>query len=107
MGDHPLRKALGVLVAACRAEGDLAAAAAAATRYLDAARRLGGHEVPYFATCTAIDVALDRGELDVARDLLAELDEHAAARDSDTGTARCAGEAAERRRRHAELSDAP
>lgn len=68
LGDDSLLNALDVLVAACRAEGDLATAAVAATRGLDAARRLGGHDALYYATRTAVDVALDRGELDVARD---------------------------------------
>lgn len=96
LGDSSLRFALDVLVEVCRADGDLATAAAAATRWLDTAHRLGGHEALYHATQTAVDVALDRGELDVARDLLFELDEHAAALDRDTGTTRFTDEVAQR-----------
>lgn len=106
LGDEALRHALEALVEAYRDEGDFDAAAAAAARCLDIARRLGGHDPLFQAIRSAADVALDRGELDLARDLLAELDEHAAARDRDTGTTTCADKATQRRRRLAELDDA-
>ena len=40
----------------------------------------------------AVDVALDRSDLDAARPLLAELDGLAAAMDAATGLRRCADE---------------
>ena len=107
LGDEALRYALHALVVVYRAEGDLDAAAAAATRLLDAARRLGGHEALFYVIRSAADLALDRGELGLDRDLLTELDAHAAALDSDTGTTTCADQAARHHRRLTELNNAP
>lgn len=89
-GDDALCLPLEALADACRAAGDSDAAWLAATRHLDAARRIGGHHRPYFATRAAVDVALDRRNLASARELLVELAPHAAAMDgatASTGTA--------------------
>jgi hypothetical protein len=85
LGDDALCIALEVLVAACQAGGDLDAAWQAATRNREAAARIGGHYRPYFAVRAAVDVALDRGDLAVAGELLGELDGHASALDADAG----------------------
>jgi tetratricopeptide (TPR) repeat protein len=106
LGDESLCTALDALVAACRAAGNLDAARRAADRYVDAARRVGGHYRPYYAVRAAVDVALDRADLDVARGLLADLDRHATALDKAGGTIRYTAWAAERRRRLAEVEDA-
>jgi hypothetical protein len=109
LGDDNLCTALEALVAACRAAGDPDAARHAADRYVDAARRIGGHLRPYYAVRAAVDVALDRADpadLDAARDLLADLARHAAALDKASGTTRYTAWAAERHRRLAEVEDA-
>ena len=85
LGDDALCLSFEVLAAACRAAGDLDAAGEVASRYLAAARRVGGHDRPYHAVRIAADIALDRGDLDTARVLVGELDEHAAALDAATG----------------------
>jgi len=51
---NPLCNSLDVLAAACRADRDLDAAWQAATRYLEAAARIGGHHRPYYAARTAL-----------------------------------------------------
>lgn len=107
IGDNVLRTALGVLIAACRADGDLDTAWQAATRGLDICRRLGGHHVLYHATRDVVDVALDRRDLDTATRLLTELDTHASALDTDTGKSRLADGVTRRRRRLAEIDIAP
>jgi tetratricopeptide (TPR) repeat protein len=99
LGDQSLSTALEVAVAAHRAAGDLDAAAAAAERRLEAARRFGGPYDLYHAVRTALDVALDRGDLDQARELLTELNEHAHALAADDATTGWAAELAERRQR--------
>jgi tetratricopeptide (TPR) repeat protein len=103
LGDDALCLALAALVGACRAGGDLDGAQWAAARGLDAAGRVGGHYRLYFATRDAVDVALDRGDADTARRLLADLDAHAAAMDAQTGTDACGRETAQRRSRLAQL----
>ncbi len=105
LGDVALCTSLNVLAEACRADGDLAAAWQAVTRHLEAAGRIGGHDRPYHAARMAADVALDRADLAEARRLMADLAEHAAALDADTGRTIYAGETAQRRRRLAELTD--
>ena len=107
LGDNALCNALDALAAACRAAGDLAEAGQAAARYLEAAGRVGGHYRPYYATRTAVDVALDRGDLPAARQLLGELDEHAAAMDASRGTTSYTSETAQRRQRLASIEKAP
>jgi tetratricopeptide (TPR) repeat protein len=104
LGDNALCTSLEALAAACRAGGDLDAAWQAATRYLEAAGRIGGHYRPYYAARTAADIALDRGDLDTARQLLAELDEHAKALDTDTATTTWTSETARRHQRLADLA---
>jgi len=99
LGDGALCTSLEALAAACRAAGDLEAAWQAATRYLEAAGRIGGHYRPYEAVRTAADIALDRGDLAATRRLLAELDEHAAALDVSAGTTTRTREAAQRHQR--------
>jgi tetratricopeptide (TPR) repeat protein len=106
LGDVALCTALSALTAACRAAGDRDAAWAAVARRLDAAGRIGGHYRPYFATRDAVDVALDRGDLATARDLLADLDRHATAMDTATCTTIHTGEAAQRRQLLARLKGA-
>ena len=103
LGDNALCASLDVLAEACRAGGDLEAAWQAATRYLEAAGRIGGHNQPYYAARAAVDIALDRSDLPAAKRLLGELDEHAAALNAATGTTRYTGETA---RRHQRLADA-
>jgi tetratricopeptide (TPR) repeat protein len=84
-GDETMSTALEALVKACRAAGDLDGAWQAATSWLEAAARVGGRELPYFATRGAVDVALDRRDLATAERLLAELDEYAVLMDASTG----------------------
>ncbi len=103
LGDNALCTSLDALAEACRADGDLDAAWQAATRYLEAAGRVGGHNRPYFAVRKAVDVALDRADLAAARRLLDELDEHAAALEADTGRTIYASQTARRRQQLADL----
>lgn len=107
LGDEALRTALNALVEAHRALGDYEAAWHTATRSLDVARRIGGHYVPYSAVRGAVDVALDRGDVDTARHLITELDQHAAALDADTGNTTLTADAARRHRRLAKLDGTP
>ena len=86
MGDDALVDTLDTLVEALQADGDLDAAWRIATRYMEVAERIGGHYQPYYATWTAVDVALARADLATAGRLLGELDEHATALDAATGT---------------------
>ncbi len=95
-GDNALCTSLHTLTRACRASGDLDAAWASATRNLAAANRLGSQFRRYYATRMAVDVALDRTDLDAARPLLAELDVLAAAMDGSSGLRRCTEEATAR-----------
>jgi tetratricopeptide (TPR) repeat protein len=99
LGDDALCPPLDALTAACRAGGDLDAAWQAATRHLETAGRVGGHYRPFYAVRRAVDVALDRGDLDTARRLLADLDSHAAALDAAAGSIAHTDEAAQRHRR--------
>lgn len=69
--------------------------------------RLSSHHVLYYATRDAVDVALDRGDLDTARDLLPDLARHATALDTDTDTATTTDEVAQRRKRLADVDEAP
>jgi hypothetical protein len=103
LGDDALCTSLDALAAACRGAGDLDAAWQAATRYLEAAGRIGGHYRPYYAARTAADVALDRAALPAARQLTGELDQHAIALDTAAGTTIYAAETARRRQRIATL----
>jgi len=107
LGDDSLFDALATAVAVHRAEGDLDAAAAAAGRLLEVARRLGGHYNLYFAVRDAVDVALDQGILAQARELLAELGEHADALAAADATTTWAGELAERRERLTQAESTP
>jgi tetratricopeptide (TPR) repeat protein len=102
LGDESLTLALEVAVEVHRAAGDLDAAAAAAAQLLEAARRIGGHHALYYAVRTALDVALDRGDLDHARELLSELDTHGQALAADDATTTWAAQLAERHHRLAE-----
>jgi tetratricopeptide (TPR) repeat protein len=102
LGDNALCTSLEVLAEACRADGDLEEAWRAATRYLETAGRVGGHTALYFATRKAVDIALDRGDLTTAKQLLGEMDEHAAALDAARGTTTIGRETA---RRHQRLAD--
>jgi tetratricopeptide (TPR) repeat protein len=106
LGDDALCNSLHVLAEACRADGDLDAAWQAATRYLEAAARIGGHNRPYYAARTAVDIALDRSDLAAARRLLGELDEHAVALDATTGNTTRTGDTARRHQRLADLEKA-
>jgi tetratricopeptide (TPR) repeat protein len=101
LGDDALCAALDALVEACRAtpNPDLDAAWQAATRQLEAARRVGGHLRPYYAIRAAIDVAVDRCDLHTARSLLTDLDRHTAAMDEATGDTAYTIDAAKRRQR--------
>jgi len=107
LGDDALSGSLDVLAAACRADGDLEAAWQAATRHLEAAGRVGGHNSPYYAVRAAVDIALDRADLAAAKRLLGELDEHAAALDATTGTTTRTSETAQRHQRLTGLETAP
>jgi hypothetical protein len=60
--------------------------------------RVGGHYLPCFAARDVGDVALDRGDHRAARDILADLDESAAAIDA-AGTTTYTAEAARRHQR--------
>jgi tetratricopeptide (TPR) repeat protein len=99
LGDDALCSPLDALAEACLADGDLDGAWQAATRYLEVAGRIGGHNRPYYAARVAVDVALDRGDHAAAREFLASLDEHARAMDAATGTTTYTGEAARRHQR--------
>jgi tetratricopeptide (TPR) repeat protein len=107
LGDGALCTSLEALSAACRADGDLEAAWQAATRHLEAAGRIGGHYRPYYAARTAADIALDRGDLAAAREILADLDEHARAMDTATGLTAYTASAAQCHQRLAELGTRP
>jgi len=107
LGDDALCTSLDVLAAACRADRDLDAAWQVATRYLETAGRIGGHNRPYYAVRVGVDIALDRADLATAKRLLGELDEHAAALDATTGTTTRTSETAVRHRRLAGLETAP
>lgn len=104
LGDDALCTSLDVLAEACQAGKDLEAAWQAATRFLEAAGRIGGHVRPYYAVRTALDIALDRADFLAARRLLADFDEHAAAMDVSTGSTAWTGDAELRRRRLADAS---
>jgi tetratricopeptide (TPR) repeat protein len=104
LGDEALCVSLDLLAEVGRADGDLDGAWQAATGYLAAADRIGGHYRPYFAARMAVDVALDRGDLVTARRLLDGLDEHARALDASTTTTRWTKEAAQRHHRLAEAT---
>jgi hypothetical protein len=106
LGDDALCGSLDVLAEACRAEGDLDAAWNTATRHLEAADRVGGHYRPYYGARAAVDIALDRADLDAARRLLGELDQHAEAMDATAGGTTYASQTARRRERLADLSEA-
>jgi hypothetical protein len=99
LGDDALCSALDSLVVACHTDRDLDAAWRAATRQLEAARRVGDDFWPYYACRAAIDVAIDRCDLGTARTLLAELERHAVAMDKASGSIDYTTEAAGRRQR--------
>jgi len=103
LGDNALCTSLHVLTRACRARGDLDAAWQSATRNLAAANRIGSQFRRYYATRMAVDVALDRSDLEAARPLLTELDGLAAAMDTATGLRRCADEATARHLRFGQV----
>jgi tetratricopeptide (TPR) repeat protein len=106
LGDGAVCTSLDALAEACRAGGDLDAAWQAATRRLEAAARVGGHYRPYYAARTAVDIALDRADLDAARRLLGELDQHAEAMDATAGASTYTSETAQRHQRLAGLGEA-
>lgn len=83
--------------------GDLPAAEQAAARHLEAAQRIGGHHRSFYAVRDVLDVALDRGDRDIAQRLLEELDEHAAALDATVGDTTFRNEVERRRARLTEL----
>ena len=99
LGDDALCSSLGVLARACRAAGDLEAAWQAAVRRLEPAGRIGDHYRPYQAAIDAADIALDRGDHAAAGRLLDELDQHARAMDTATGTTTHTAQAARLRQR--------
>jgi tetratricopeptide (TPR) repeat protein len=103
LGDPVICQAVEALVAVCQASGDLDGAWQAATRGLKAAGRVGGHYRLFHATRVAVDVALDCGDVETARRLLADLDGHAVALDRSDGTGAWAREVARRRERLAQL----
>ena len=82
-GGASLLAQLSGLVAAYRAAGELDAAKEAATRKLEIARRIGTHYRMYYALSDAVNIALDRGDHATATALLDELEQHAAALDTD------------------------
>ncbi|MEP7024325.1 MAG: hypothetical protein ABJB47_11100 [Actinomycetota bacterium] len=104
LGNGALCTSLDALAEVCRADGDLDDAWQAATRYLAAAGRIGGHYQPYFAVRMAVDIALDRGDLVTAQRLLADLDQHAQALDTSTVTTTWTSETVQRRQRLTELA---
>jgi hypothetical protein len=53
---------------------------------MEAAGRIGGHYRLYHATRVAVDVALDRADLNTAGRLLTDLDSHAVALETSDGT---------------------
>lgn len=107
LGDDSLCAALDVLVAACRASGDLDTAHAAAGRMLALARRLACDERLYFALRDSADVAVDRGDAATARAALAEARPLAEAFDRDSGTVELADELGSLEDRLAALASAP
>jgi tetratricopeptide (TPR) repeat protein len=107
LGDDAMCTSLEVLAEACRADADLDAAWHAAIRYLDAAGRVGGHVRPYEATATAVNIALDRGDLAAVVDLLVKLEQHAAIMDTAAGDSRRTSHAAEIRGRLGSLARDP
>jgi tetratricopeptide (TPR) repeat protein len=102
LGDDALCTSLGALAGACRAQGDLEAAWQAAACRLEAAVRIGGHYRPWQATLGAVDIALDRADHATARQLLDDLDIHAEAMDTATGSTTHTTKAASRRQRLAQ-----
>ncbi|GAA4440489.1 hypothetical protein [Phytohabitans houttuyneae] len=104
LGEDMMCVALDVSAEAYRQCADLDTAWQTATHHLEVAARVGGHYRPYYATKTAVDIALDRGELDTARQLLADLDKHAAALDAAAGSTTRADDTAYRHRRLARLA---
>jgi len=106
LGDNLLCGALEVLVAVQRTAGDLDTAAVTATRYLETAGRVGGSHQLYFAVRQAVEVALDRGDLDTGERLLTDLDAHAAALDATTGATNRADVATKLRARLTRLRQA-
>jgi tetratricopeptide (TPR) repeat protein len=99
LGDNALCHSLSVLVDACRAAGQRDEARLAATRFIDAARRLGDNYELYFAQCDRFDVALDDGDVAAASPLLTELEPLAQLIDRQTGTATYTAEFVARRAR--------
>jgi hypothetical protein len=104
LGDAALSLVLDALVDAALAAEDLDAAWRTATRWLEAAGRVGGHTRPYYATRSALVVAIERGDVETAERLLADLDRYAAIMDGATGGTDYRGEADELRGRLAELT---
>jgi tetratricopeptide (TPR) repeat protein len=107
LGDESLYTALDTVVAVHRAADDFDAVAETTGRLLEVSRRLGGHYKLYFGVRAAVDVALDRGDLDQARELLPELDEHAQALAAADTTTTWTREAADRRQRLSQAESTP
>ena len=98
-GDPIAASALGVLARIRLGSHDLDGAIQAAEQGLAAARRSGELSSCYYAAKVAADVALDSGDLSVARQLVAELREHARALDAAQASSAFGAEVAARRRR--------
>jgi tetratricopeptide (TPR) repeat protein len=107
LGDESVSIALDVAVKVDQAAGDLDGAAETAGRLMETARRLGGHHELYFAVRTAVGVALDRADLDHARELLTELEEHARALADADGTTTWEAEVADLRQRLTQAESTP
>jgi tetratricopeptide (TPR) repeat protein len=105
-GDVALCTSHAVLAEACRDDGDLEAAWQAATRYLEAAGRIGGHYWPYGAAESAVDIALERADLAAARRLIGEMEDHASALDADTSVTYYTSATTQRRQRLNDLTEA-
>ena len=99
LGDDALCVSLDALAAACRLAGDLAEAWRVAERYLEMAGRIGGDDRPYHAARSAVDVALDRGDVAAAARLLHDMERHATALDAAAAVATFADEVRLRRER--------
>jgi tetratricopeptide (TPR) repeat protein len=89
--------ALDGLVRALRKTGDRDGAWSAATREFELAQRTGRYRL-YYAVKSMVDVALDRGDLEMALKLIEDLDEHAAALDAAQGSSKFSRGVARRRR---------
>jgi tetratricopeptide (TPR) repeat protein len=104
LGDDWHAYYLATLARASRAAGELEAGWQAASRAMDAAARTDDHYRFYRAALAAADIALDRGDLRAAGQLLDELDNLVVAFDAAVGVTLHATEAAARRDRYVLLT---